>query len=68
MGNVVEIYPSVLGNEKSNDWLQIVTLFEEAVCKEDNFGQIIIELKCTTAAMDYFFNIENIGYLRYKIR
>ena len=47
--------------------LKMVALFEkvEAWKYEDGFWKII--LKCTQSAMKYIFNIENIGYIRYKL-
>lgn len=63
MGNVVQLED--LNDENT---YRYVTLFEEAVAKKDNYGIWQIQLKCTEAAMDYIFNIEQIGYLRYKLR
>lgn len=45
-----------------------VALFEEAVCRQDEHGRWQIDLQCTAAAMKYVFNIDNLGYLRYKLR
>lgn len=45
-----------------------VSLFEEAECKIDENGLWQVELQCTPQAMKYIFNIESIGYLRYKLR
>lgn len=63
MGNVVEVPdPSV------KKGIRLVTLFEEAIAEQDDFGIWQIKLECTQKAMKYFFNIENLGYLRYKLR
>lgn len=63
MGNVVEI-PD--GDEKKG--FRLVSLFEEAVAEQDDYGLWQVRLECTQKAMKYFFNIENLGYLRYKLR
>lgn len=48
--------------------LHLMTLFEEARCEKDDLGIWQIHLECTQKAMRYFFNIENLGYLRYKLK
>lgn len=48
--------------------IQSVTLFEEATAEQDDDGIWQVTLTCTPSAMKYFFNIENIGYLRYRLR
>lgn len=63
MGNVVKI--SDVDEKKG---FKLVSLFEEATAEQDDFGQWQINLECTQKAMKYFFNIENLGYLRYKLR
>lgn len=45
-----------------------VTLFERSQGFRDENGVWQVTLTCTQAAMKYFFNIEEIGYLRYKLR
>lgn len=45
-----------------------VSLLEEAVCHRDSDGLWHVELTCTPQAMKYIFNIENLGYLRYKLQ
>lgn len=46
-----------------------VTLFERTECVQDiTTGLWNITLECTDTAMQYFFNVDNIGYLRYKLR
>ena len=45
-----------------------VTLFEEAEAEQDEKGIWRVSLTCTQAAKKYIFNIENMGYLRYKLR
>lgn len=48
--------------------LHLLSLFEEARCEKDENGIWQIRLECTQKAMKYFFNIESLGYLRYKLR
>lgn len=45
-----------------------VTLFERSQGFQDENGVWQVTLTCTQSAMKYFFNIEEIGYLRYKLR
>ena len=47
---------------------RLVALFEQAECEQDEYGQWQVDLECTQKAMKYIFNVENIGYLRYKLR
>lgn len=63
MGNVVEIPDSSM-----KKGFRLVSLFEEAVAEPDEQGLWKIRLECTQKAMKYFFNVENLGYLRYKLR
>lgn len=63
MGNVVKI-PDY--DEKKG--FRLITLFEEAVAEQDEDGLWQIKMECTQKAMKYIFNIDNIGYYRYKLR
>ena len=45
-----------------------ISLFEKAMAEQDNYGIWQVELTASQSAMKYFFNIENLGYLRYKLR
>lgn len=45
-----------------------ISLFEKAVAEQDNNGIWTVELTASSSAMKYFFNMENLGYLRYKLR
>lgn len=47
---------------------RMISLFEEAVCDADSAGIWQISLTCTALARKYIFNIENLGYFRYKLR
>jgi len=44
-----------------------VALFEEAYGEMDENGLWTVKLTCTTKAMKYIFNVEKLGYLRYKL-
>lgn len=63
MGNVVK-----LEDKDSKKGFRLVSLFEEAVAEQDDYGLWQVKLECTQKAMKYFFNVENLGYLRYKLR
>ena len=47
---------------------RLVTLFEEAEAEQDENGLWQVKLECTQKAMKFFFNVDNLGYLRYKLR
>ncbi len=63
MGNVIEV-----PDDSIKQGFKLVTLFEEATAEQDDYGLWQVKLECTQKAMKYFFNIENLGYLRYKLR
>lgn len=63
MGNVVEV-----ADHTKTKSFRLVSLFDEAVAEQDENGLWEIRLECTQKAMKYFFNVENLGYLRYKLR
>ncbi len=48
--------------------IKLRALFEEADAEQDEDGIWQISLTCTQAAMKYIFNVEKIGYVRYKLR
>ncbi len=54
--------------EKADKKMHSVALFEEAYGEMDENGLWTVRLTCTPAAMKYIFNIEKLGYLRYKLR
>ena len=43
-------------------------LFSKAECEQDENGQWQVDLACSVEAMEYVFNIENIGYLKYRLK
>lgn len=45
-----------------------IALFESAECMQDENGLWQINLMCTNSAMEYIFNIENLGYLKYRLK
>lgn len=63
IGNVVKIDDPIKTKSYS-----LVTLFEEAAVDQDEHGLWQVRLECTQKAMKYLFNVENLGYLRYKLR
>ena len=48
--------------------INCVSLFEKASCEQDENGLWQIDLMCTPSAMEYIFNIENLGYLKYRLK
>ena len=54
--------------EDNNKKIHTVGLFEEAYGEIDENGLWTIQLTCTSKAMKYIFNVEKLGYLRYKLR
>ena len=63
MEQVVEIEDT-----RKEDGFAIISLFSIAKCVKDKNELWQIDISCTPEAMEYFFNIEEIGYLRYKLR
>lgn len=45
-----------------------IALFERVDCGQCKDGLWKIDLMCTPSAMEYIFNIENIGYLKYRLK
>ena len=52
---------------KPNKFVKI-GLFARAECEMAKNGQWEVVLACTQEAMEYIFNIDNIGYLRYRLK
>lgn len=44
-----------------------IMLFSRAQARKDKYGLWEVILTCSPEAMTYFFNIESLGYLRYKL-
>lgn len=53
--------------EKPNKFTKIA-LFSCAEYTQDDDGQWTIKLACSPEALEYIFNIESIGYLRYRLK
>ena len=54
-------------NSKNKKFARI-SLFEKSVAEQDANGLWKVELTASQSAMKYFFNVESLGYLRYKLR
>ena len=63
MGNVIKV-----SDKEEKKGFRLITLFEEAEAEQDDYGQWKVNLECTRKAMKYIFNVDHIGYLRYKLR
>ena len=63
MEHVVE-----LKDKRKKNGFVLISLFSIAVCEKDDNGLWQVDLSCTAEAMEYFFNVDEIGYLRYKLR
>ena len=55
-------------DSRKEDGFALISLFSKAICKKDECGVWNVKLSCTPEAMEYIFNIESLGYLRYKIK
>lgn len=62
MGTVVKIK-----DDRKHDGFVMLTLFSMAIAQKDESDQWIIKLRCSEEAKEYFFNVEHLGYLRYKL-
>lgn len=58
---------SVPDPEARGGW-RIYTLFEEAVCAQDENEQWWIDLSCTKKAKELFFHLEGIGFIQYQLK
>lgn len=56
-----------LPRSKTPKALDTISLFEQVTCTLDGEDKWQIDLECTSSAMKYIFNSENIEYIRYKI-
>lgn len=80
---IKEVKPKVLQQYTDNLMRQIVSLddpeckkgfrrislFCESACWQDEeTGEYWVEMTCSPQAMKYVFNVEQLGYLRYKLR
>lgn len=63
LAQVVEIE-----DESKPEGFKLISLFEEIDAWQDDDGLWQISLTCTNSAREYIFNIDNIGYLRYRLK
>lgn len=55
-------------DENKRKGFKLINLFEEADAEQDENGLWQVTLTCTSSAREYVFNIDNIGYLRYRLK
>ena len=55
-------------DESKRKGFKLINLFEEADAEQDDDKLWQITLTCTPSAREYIFNIDNIGYLRYRLK
>ena len=55
-------------DENKRKGFKLINLFEEADAEQDENGLWQVTLTCTPSAREYAFNIDNIGYLRYRLK
>lgn len=55
-------------DDRKRKGFKLINLFEEADAEQDDDGLWHITLTCTASAREYVFNIDNIGYLRYRLK
>ena len=55
-------------DESKRKGFKLINLFEEADAEPDENGLWQVTLTCTPSAREYVFNIDNIGYLRYRLK
>lgn len=58
---------TIKDKNKQNGFTKI-SLFEKAEAHQNDNGLWEVDLICTPSAMEYIFNIENLGYLRYRLK
>lgn len=55
-------------DERKPKKFTLISLFEKADCEQDENGQWQVNLACSASAMEYVFNIENLRYLKYRLK
>lgn len=55
-------------DERYPKQINLISLFEKASCTQDEDGLWQVDLMCTPSAMEYIFNVENLGYLKYRLK
>lgn len=46
----------------------LLNLFSRAECEKDEKGDWMVQLSCSHEAKEYIFNVETLGYLRYRLK
>ena len=64
---ILDAYLSRIDSNKRKGFT-IIALFEKAEAYQDDDGLWQVDLACTSSALEYVFNIENLGYLRYRLK
>ncbi len=59
--------PVTIRDESKDRGFAKIALFEKAACYQDNDGLWQVDLGASMSAMEYIFNPENLGYLRYRL-
>lgn len=59
--------PVTIRDETKDRGFAKIALFEKAVCYQDENGQWQVDLGASMSAMEYIFNPESLGYLRYRL-
>jgi plasmid replication initiation protein len=54
-------------DEKKSKGFTKIGLFAKAEAEQDENGLWQVDLACTSEAMDYFFNVEKLGYFKYRL-
>lgn len=57
-----------ISDENRKNGFTRIALFEKAYAEQDDYGVWKAELTCTETAKKYIFNVEEINYLRYKLK
>lgn len=55
-------------DERKPKGFTLISLFTKAECIQDDNGLWQVDLACSPEALEYMFNTENIGYLKYRLR
>lgn len=64
---LLHLQKTVVNLKRNGKGIDHVTLFERSQAELDEFGRWRVVLTCTQSAMKYIFNIEALGYLRYRV-
>lgn len=59
---------TIVDPEKSTERFTMINLFEKATAEQDDNGIWKVSLTCSESAQKYIFNIEELGYFKYKLK